>query len=301
MKSGKQKSNKKQKRKSGVAFQPQPQPQPKKKKKQSPQQQLQQSQQQQHHQRQQPEQQLRQQPEHQNRQGSPAATYDVPSNKLKIIEEPVSRPSDNDPTCNKWAENNVKGTRTAKKVKHVSNNGSSLVSPQNGELNDMNELNVKLSELKGTSSTYKENIKEPALNIQEHRSTEGVILSNGISNVNVPKPVWVCRNGGAKRRKSGSVKRFQQDLNPVVTRDAYDAMDRKASVNGVVVEHGIQNFDQVGNCYGPMNVVDTSRSMYAITKIIKPIEYSISTLNDMQDILVTFSVLRFVRIFLLFL
>ncbi|PWA49123.1 beta-xylosidase 2 [Artemisia annua] len=92
--------------------------------------------------------------------------------------------------------------------------------------------------------------------------------------------------------KFGTVKRFKQDSHPVVTNHTPNAIDRIASANGVVLEPRIQNFDQVGNCFGSVNTVDTSRSMYAITKIIKPIEYSISKLKELRVILVTFLVLR---------
>ncbi|KAL8192214.1 hypothetical protein R6Q57_027881 [Mikania cordata] len=263
MRSGKQRSSRKHKRRNAVALQPQP-----KKKKQQP-----------------PPQQQQQQ------QGSPAASYDVPSVKLRIIDEPLPSLSENDPTCSKWAENSAKGIRNVRKAKHLSDNGSLMVS-QHGESNETNELNLKLSELKGTSTTNKVNINGVAVNIQEDRSCEGVNPSNGISDVNGQNSVWANRSGGAKRRKSSTVKRFKQDSDPTVNKDVHDAMERLVDGNGVVVEHRVQNFEQVGTFYGSMNVVDTSKSMYAITKIIKPIEYSTSTLNDMQDILVTFLVLR---------
>ncbi|KAM0003504.1 putative chromatin remodeling & transcriptional activation CHROMO-DOMAIN family [Helianthus debilis subsp. tardiflorus] len=265
MRSGKHRSGKKHKRKNAVALQP---PAKKKKQQQPPQQ----------HQPQQ--------------QGSPAATYDVPSVKLRIIEEPSPNVSGNDPTCSKWAESNGKGTRNVRKAKHVSDNGSLLVSQQCGDINETDELNLKLSELKGASLTDKEKINGVAVNIQEDRSGEGVSPSNGISDVNGQNSVWANRSSGSKRRKSGTVKRFKQILDPTVTKDAPDPMERLAGGNGVMVEHRVQNFEQVGNGFGSMNVVDTSKSMYAITKIIKPIEYSTSSLNDMQDILVTFLVLR---------
>ncbi|PWA64366.1 chromo domain protein LHP1 [Artemisia annua] len=225
------------------------------------------------------------------RRGSPAATYDVPPVKVKLIEEPLSHPSGNGPTSSKWAESSAKGTGTVRKLKRLSDNGSSVVSRQIEEAIESEELNVKLSQLKGASSTDKEKIDELDVRIQD-RSGEGISPSNGVSNVNGQNSVWVCRSGGAKRRKSGAVKRFKQDSQPVVTNHTPDAIDRIASANGVVLEPGIQNFDQVGNCFGSVNTVDTSRSMYAITKIIKPIEYSISKLNDLRDILVTFLVLR---------
>ncbi|PWA49645.1 chromo domain protein LHP1 [Artemisia annua] len=267
LKSGRKGSSKKQKRKLEVVSQAPP---AKKKKK--------------HHQQQQQQQQ-------QQERGSPAATYDVPPVKVKLIEEPLSHPSGNGPTSSKWAESSAKGTGTVRKLKRLSDNGSSVVSRQIEEAIESEELNVKLSQLKGASSTDKEKIDELDVRIQD-RSGEGISPSNGVSNVNGQNSVWVCRSGGAKRRKSGAVKRFKQDSQPVVTNHTPDAIDRIASANGVVLEPGIQNFDQVGNCFGSVNTVDTSRSMYAITKIIKPIEYSISKLNDLRDILVTFLVLR---------
>nr|GEW94477.1 chromo domain protein LHP1-like [Tanacetum cinerariifolium] len=266
LKSGKKGSSKKQKRKSEVVLQATP---AKKKKKQHNHQQQQQ----------------------QQERGSPAATYDVPPVKVKLIEDPLSLPSGNGQTSSKWAESSGKGTGTVRKLKRLSDNGSLAVSQQIEERIESDELNVKLSELKGASSTDKEKIDELDVHIQD-RSGEGVSPSNGISNVNGQNSVWVCRSGGAKRRKSGAVKRFKQDSHPDVTNHTPDAIDRIASSNVVVLDPGIQTFDQVGNCFGSVNTVDTSRSMYAITKIIKPIEYSISKLNDLRDILVTFLVLR---------
>ncbi|XP_076940251.1 chromo domain protein LHP1-like [Bidens hawaiensis] len=264
MRSGKQRSSRKRKRKNAVAIQP-----PVKKKKQ-----------------QQPH------PQQQQQQGSPAATYDVPSVKLRIIEESLPNVTGNDPTCSKWSESDTKSIRNVRKPKHLSDNGSLLVSRHSEKLSETDELNLKLSELKGMSSTDKENINGAAVHIREDRSGEGVSPSNGISDVNGQNPVWVNRSGGAKRRKSGTVKRFKKDLDPTVSKDVHDATERLAGGNGVAAEHRVQNYEPIGNGYGVMNVVDTSKSMYAITKVIKPIEYSISTINDMQDILVTFLVLR---------
>ncbi|GJR70461.1 chromo domain protein LHP1-like protein [Tanacetum coccineum] len=268
LKSGKKGSSKKQKRKSEVL---QATPAKKKKKQHNHQQQQQQQQQQE--------------------RGSPAATYDVPPVKVTLIEDPLSHPSGNGQTSSKWAESSGKGTGTVRKLKHLSDNGSLAVSRQSEERIESDELNVKLSELKGASSTDKEKIDELDVHIQD-QSGEGVSPSNGISNVNGQNSVWVCRSGGAKRRKSGAVKRFKQDSHSVITNHTPDAIDRIASSNVVVLDPGIQTFDQVGNCFGSVNTVDTSRSMYAITKIIKPIEYSVSKLNDLRDILVTFLVLR---------
>ncbi|KAI3709813.1 hypothetical protein L2E82_39580 [Cichorium intybus] len=252
IRSGKHRSGRKQKRKSGVTLQPQTK---KKKKKQQ-----------------------QQQP-----QDSPSATYEVPHTKVKIVQESLSQPSSNDAT---YADSNINTTN------HFNDNESLLTTHQIEERNETNELNVKLSELKVPSLTNKENINEFSLDIQEDRLGEGVGVGVGVSSSNHVPNVNGSKSIGAKRRKAGAVKRFKQDLNPVVSNDGDDEMERITSTNGVVVDHGVPNFDQLGNCFGSMNVVEASRSMYAITKIIKPVEYSKSTLNDMQDILVTFSVLR---------
>nr|GEV58923.1 chromo domain protein LHP1 [Tanacetum cinerariifolium] len=83
------------------------------------------------------------------------------------------------------------------------------------------------------SSTDKEKIDEFDVRIQD-RSGERLSPSNGISNVNGQNFVWVCRSGGAKRRKSGAVKRFKQDSHPVVTNHRPDAIDRLAILNVLV-------------------------------------------------------------------
>ncbi|GJR40715.1 hypothetical protein Tco_1216399 [Tanacetum coccineum] len=128
-------------------------------------------------------------------------------------------------------------------LERLSDNGSLAVSRQIEERIESDELNMKLSELKVSSSTDKEKIDELDARIQD-RLGEGVSPSNGISNVNGQNSVWVCRSGGAKRRKSGAVKRFKQDSHPVVTNHTPDAIDRIPSSNVVVLDPGIQTFDQ---------------------------------------------------------
>ncbi|CAI9293046.1 unnamed protein product [Lactuca saligna] len=248
LRSGKQRWGKKHKRKTAVALPPQP----KKKKK-------------------------KQQQQQQQQEDSPSDTYEIPSTKVKIIQESLSQPSNNDPT---YAESNVNTTN------HLNDNESSLVEHQIGEKKEANEL-------KPPSSTDKEKENEFSLEIQQDRSGEvaGVSSSNHVQNVNGLKSV------GAKRRKTGAVKRFKQDLNFVSSNGGDDVIERVSNTNGVVVDHGVQNFDQVrmvvdNGVQRFDQVGDTSRSIYGITKIIKPVEYSKSTLNDMHEILVTFSVLR---------
>ncbi|GJV98829.1 hypothetical protein Tco_1554081 [Tanacetum coccineum] len=125
----------------------------------------------------------------------------------------------------------------------------------------------------------------------QDRSGEGVSPSNGISNVNGHNSGFVAVveiRGGNMVLSSCSNK----ISHPIVTNHTPDAIDRILSSHVVVLDPGIQTFDQVGNFFGSVNTIDTSRIMYAITKIINPIEYSISKLNDPRDILVTFLVLR---------
>ncbi|KAI3697321.1 hypothetical protein L6452_30261 [Arctium lappa] len=243
--SGKQRSNRKRKRKHSVA----PTPQSKKKQKQ------------------------------QSQEGSPAATYDVPSVKITIIEEPQLFPSAHNSNFSDGTENNVGGTSNNGAANHSNDTGSLMVSPQIGERKEINKLD-----------SNQESMSEFAIHIQEDRPTEGdsrveVRPANGISKGDGAEPLRVSPRIGARRRKCGAVKRFKQEPNSVLRNDALG----NTTGGSVVVGQ-----DEIKNIYrmDSMNIVDAPRSISTITKIIKPVNYSTSILDDTEEVSVSFLVRR---------
>lgn len=96
----------------------------------------------------------------------------------------------------------------------------------------------------------------------------------------------LCR--GAKRRKSGSVRRFTPDM----TSHSFDYLPNTAPAN-------ISSCDRVDKLMlGSSDACckkkfDSSRSSNVITSLIKPISYSASVTNNVQDVAVTFVALRY--------
>lgn len=102
-----------------------------------------------------------------------------------------------------------------------------------------------------------------------------------------PIQTGCCR--GSKRRKSGSVKRFKRETDAGKPVDAQNAI----SVPVGAVEPGCtRTTGCVGN-NSPMKM-DDAKTACNIVKILKPIGYSSSLSDNMQDVLVTFMAMRFV-------
>ncbi|KAL4561512.1 hypothetical protein LXL04_033679 [Taraxacum kok-saghyz] len=164
------------------------------------------------------------QPPHQR---SPDATYDVPSVKIKIIEDPSPIPSVNNSNFS------------------TSNDSGSLIkSPQIQEPKIKNES---------------ENMTQFAIHIQEDPVGNG----NGTGAIRVSPRI------GARRRKSGAVRRFKQESNLVDQNDA-----------------AVKDDCALGDGLG------ISGKVPVVTKILKPVNYSTSVINDIEDVSVSFLVRR---------
>lgn len=90
---------------------------------------------------------------------------------------------------------------------------------------------------------------------------------------------------GAKRRKSSRVKRFTKDA--ALSEDSEQGLKQ----NGVTVN--IEPTDR-NEQLGPENpnLSGHSRNVCTITRIIKPVGYSVSVSNNIPDVIVTFLVVR---------
>jgi len=102
-----------------------------------------------------------------------------------------------------------------------------------------------------------------------------------------PTQTGCCR--GAKRRKSGSVKSFKRETDAGKPVDAQNAVSLPVGA----VEPGCT---RTAGCVGNDSPVkmDDAKSACNIVKILKPIGYSSSLSDNMQDVLVTFMAMRFV-------
>lgn len=175
----------------------------------------------------------------------------------------------------------------------VENNGDSRIlgkakSEEVVKRNEENEYDPKLSELKATT-TNGYDADKLAVQFEEAK------LSAGNSHMDSqPKGVGMepdqsgrCR--GAKRRKSGSVKRFKKD-----------------SYDGETVNTQIPNAAPVGTAEPEQTGISDSagqnshrktehaRPASNIVKIVKPVGYSAAVASTMQDVLVTFVAVRLV-------
>ncbi|GMH23791.1 hypothetical protein Nepgr_025634 [Nepenthes gracilis] len=137
--------------------------------------------------------------------------------------------------------------------------------------------------------SYDENVSVRKLSVhfQEPMTVEGDSPEIFLSKVDGKKSGQNDRCTGAKRRKSGSVRRFKQgstSVNPSYIGNAtlnfvtsYDRMEQLMAGNN----NGFCRDD-----------FDFSQSGSVITRIIKPISYSASVLNNNQDVSVTFVAMR---------
>lgn len=172
-------------------------------------------------------------------------------------------------------------------------NGYVNVSQQIGERRDENEYDPKLSELKVTTSSN--NVDKLAIHFQDAKASEGKGPIDGLSKVDSVEPVQSNRSIGARRRKSGSVKRFKQEPHMCELVVEQNATSRNCIVSGGRVELiGVQNPDTAGENSSYKNKIDESKNALRVTKIIKPIGYSASVSNNIQDVSVTFMAMRFV-------
>lgn len=170
--------------------------------------------------------------------------------KVRIIEDALPFPSLNDL--------NETGGGT-----NINENGSAMFFSQINETKEQNESDKKLDDHKGTSFITEDNVDKLAVHFQD----------------NAGRPI------GARRRKSGSVKRFKQDPTPcTMNDDTQGVMGRVTRSCSVAGKIGVQNLDFLRN----------GKNICAITEIIKPISYSASKSRSGHDVSLTFAAKRFV-------
>ncbi|KAF8028748.1 hypothetical protein BT93_E1412 [Corymbia citriodora subsp. variegata] len=145
------------------------------------------------------------------------------------------------------------------------------------------EYDPKLSELKATACSNGVDKDNLAVNFRESKAFGSASPTTGMHKTDSLDPGQSNRNTGAKRRKSGSVKRFKQEL----------ASGGSAAENAICSpeQQGFGNPDFSRN-ESSLIKNSVSNNTPVITKIIKPIGFSASVSNNIQDVSVTFMVMR---------
>ncbi|TKY75524.1 Chromo domain protein LHP1 [Spatholobus suberectus] len=164
--------------------------------------------------------------------------------------------------------------------------GQTNTDPTTYAKHDENDYDPKLSELKATTNSGLE-VDELAMHFQQPKVSTGNDHVDGQSKVDCVEPIQSGRCRGAKRRKSGSVKRFKKETDAGKPDDAQNAIN----VPVRAVEPGCT---RIAGCMGnnsPMKMGD-AKTACNIVKIIKPIGYSASLCDNIQDVLVTFMAMR---------
>ncbi|CAA2974208.1 chromo domain LHP1-like [Olea europaea subsp. europaea] len=191
-----------------------------------------------------------------DQQQSPtAATYNVPSHRVRIKKGPIPFPQINDSAA---AIDNGKTRVIVNRVetsKNVNENGLELLLEGR---NEKGEFDLKLCELKGATITSECNMDRLAVPSQVGQVTRGDAFANGLEIADVVEPPLSSQCIGARKRKSGSVKRFKN-----------------------------------GPGSYTMDVAPNARELgTTIARIIKPISYQISISNNFEEVLVAFDAVR---------
>lgn len=116
---------------------------------------------------------------------------------------------------------------------------------------------------------------------------EGVSLANYQSKANSTEVGQSTQQRGAKRRKSGSVRRFTPDITSLNLDYTGNILPGTISSCNRVEQSMLGNSD-----VHRKKKFDNSRSSAVITRLIKPISYSASVTNNVQDVSVTFVAMR---------
>ena len=236
---------------------------------------------------------------------SSAATYNATGLEVSVVDKSPLVPFDNSGVADLSASSTVtvsalKGqsngnSNNVKRPNRVKENGSANGSKQIDETKDENDYDTKLSELKGALSSNGIDADKLAIRFQEDKASEGDGLANGQPMVDRRESVQSDRRTGAKRRKSGSVKRFKQDLASSGINLSQNATPNIHVGYEITEAHiGIENLGLTADDLSHRSLIDNSVNVPVITKILKPVGFSASVSDNNQDVSVTFLALRFV-------
>ncbi|XP_022718713.1 chromo domain-containing protein LHP1 isoform X2 [Durio zibethinus] len=234
---------------------------------------------------------------------SSASTYNATGLEVNVVDKSPLVPLDNSDVATLSASSPLTvpvregesngNAKNVKKSNRVKENGSTNGSKQIEERKDENDYDTKLSELKGAISSNGVNADKLAIRFQGGTASEGDGLANGLPKVDHVKSVQSDRRIGAKRRKSGSVKRFKQDQSPSGSNLTQTATPNIHVGYGITdAQIGIENLGFSADGLSHRHLIDNSVNVPVITKILKPVVFSASVSDNTQDVSVTFLAIR---------
>lgn len=133
--------------------------------------------------------------------------------------------------------------------------------------------------------------KDLVVHDQQPIAVEGDGPANCQSNANCVEAGQSNQRRGAKRRKSGSVRRFTQDMTSL----SIDYFANAAPMNISSCDRAEEVMLGNSDAYRKKKI-EGSRSSNVITRLIKPISYSASVTNNVQDVSVTFVAMRYANL-----
>lgn len=120
----------------------------------------------------------------------------------------------------------------------------------------------------------------------QHVPVEGISLANYQPKVNSTEAGQSNQQRGAKRRKSGSVRRFTPDIT------SFNEYTGNTLPGNIRSSNRVEQ-PMLGHSDGHRKKkFESSKSSVVITRLIKPISYSASVTNNVQDVSVTFVAMR---------
>ncbi|XP_058002560.1 chromo domain-containing protein LHP1-like [Hevea brasiliensis] len=210
--------------------------------------------------------------------------YSAPLNNSSLADRPVG-------SGHEGEKIEVSNVKTAKKADE---NGYTNGSKETFDKKEDNEYDPKLSELRGTISMNDVNAEMLAIHFQDVNASRGDGPTNGLPKVEYVDSNQNNRRTGAKRRKSGSVKRFKKDLDMCESlcfqSSPFFLQPSPLNISvGTTAQLGIGNGTLAGtnSSYKPVD-----ENSITVSKILKPIGFSDSVTDNVQDVLVTFVALR---------
>ncbi|XVF30641.1 hypothetical protein REPUB_Repub16aG0075900 [Reevesia pubescens] len=232
-----------------------------------------------------------------------AATYNVTGLEVNVVDNSPLVPLENSGIADLSASSSVSvsaregesnaNASNVKKTNRVKYNGSANGSKQIDESKHENDYDTKLSELKGAISSNGVNADKLAIRFQDGKAPEGGGLANGLPKVDCGESVQSDRRTGAKRRKSGSVKRFKQDLASIGSNLTQNATPNIHVGYGIIdAPLGIENIGLIADGLSHRPLTDYSVNVPVVTKILKPLEFKASVSDNNQEVSVTFLALR---------
>ncbi|XP_010943388.1 probable chromo domain-containing protein LHP1 isoform X2 [Elaeis guineensis] len=134
----------------------------------------------------------------------------------------------------------------------------------------------------------------PSISIHLPGGREEDGSTDGFSKVENAQPLQQGNQvTGAKRRKSGCVRRFKQDSRPCDRDEVRNAAARGANGScGKGEKSGNEDVGSTEDEIGDKNKADDSAKQLFIAKIIKPIRYYATVTDNVQQVSITFKALR---------